>query len=135
MQLQSYMHHSHITVKMVGVFIATGLIVVSILDIVGFAKTNVDSEPFNVRAFGYLHNAWNILFGVLMIFMDAPARWLGKMAPWQSTLWQKAHILAKARPDMFHRATAAKQPNERRKVMHICLLLLVRHLFLIASCY
>lgn len=96
-QLQSYMHHSHITVKMVGVFIATGLIVVSILDIVGFAKTNVDSEPFNVRAFGYLHNAWNILFGVLMIFMDAPARWLGKMAPWQSTLWQKAHILAKAR--------------------------------------
>jgi len=91
-QHKSYVHHSHITVKMVGVFVAVGLIVVSILDIFGIARDSKDAKPFH-----YVHNVWNLFFGVLMIFMDAPARWLGKGAAWQSALWQKAPSLGKAR--------------------------------------
>lgn len=91
-QHKSYVHHSHITVKMVGVFVAIGLIVISILDIFGIARDPADALPFH-----YVHNIWNIFFGVLMIFMDAPAKWLGKGAAWQTALWQKAPSLGKAR--------------------------------------
>eukprot|EP00435_Cladocopium_sp_Y103_P045234 s2742_g12.t4 len=91
-QHKSYVHHSHITVKMVGVFVAVALIVISILDIFGIARDPADAKPFH-----YVHNVWNIFFGVLMIFMDAPAKWLGKGASWQTALWQKAPSLGKAR--------------------------------------
>ena len=75
-----------------GVFVAIGLIVISILDIFGIARDPADALPFH-----YVHNIWNIFFGVLMIFMDAPAKWLGKGAAWQTALWQKAPSLGKAR--------------------------------------
>ena len=77
---------------MVGVFVAIGLIVISILDLFGIARDSADALPFH-----YVHNIWNLFFGVLMIFMDAPAKWLGKGAVWQTALWQKAPSLGKAR--------------------------------------
>lgn len=102
-QHKSYVHHSHITVKMVGVFVAVGLIVVSILDIFGIARDSEDAKPFH-----YVHNVWNLFFGVLMIFMDAPARWLGKGAAWQTALWHKAPSLGKARTE----STKSTEPTE-----------------------
>ncbi|CAE7252959.1 unnamed protein product [Symbiodinium natans] len=89
-QLESYAHHSHITVKLVGLCIAVGLIVTSVLGMLG-----VWSSKFQV--FEYVHSLWNIPFGFMMIIMDATPTWLGKKACWQTELWKKAPILARAR--------------------------------------
>ncbi|CAJ1332428.1 unnamed protein product [Effrenium voratum] len=89
-QLESYMHHSHITVKLVGFCMAVALQVTSVMGIVGLFSADFE-------AFEYMHSVWNIAFGGLMILMDSRASWLGKMAPWQTALWQQAPILAKAR--------------------------------------
>ena len=77
---------------MVGVFVAVALIVISILDIIGIARDPADALPFH-----YVHNVWNLFFGVLMIFMDAPAKWLGKQAAWQTALWQKGRCCHRKR--------------------------------------
>ncbi|CAE7503144.1 unnamed protein product, partial [Symbiodinium pilosum] len=89
-QLESYAHHSHITVKLVGLCVAIGLIVTSILGML-----NLWGADFQV--FEYVHAIWNLPFGLLMILMDATPTWLGKAAGWQTALWKKAPILARAR--------------------------------------
>jgi len=89
-QLESYAHHSHITVKLVALCLAVGLIATSVLGMVGLWDAKF-------QIFEYVHSVWNIPFGVLMILMDATPTMLGKQAKWQTELWKKAPILGRAR--------------------------------------
>ena len=92
LHFDTYQHHSHITVKVVGAVVAVALMVTSVLDMVGFLNPDHDFQLFD-----YVHNTWNLAFGLLMILMDAPGSWLGKLQSYQSALWQKAPFLARSR--------------------------------------